>query len=142
MTAIFWFVLMIVFIFMETNTVSLVSIWFALGALVSMIAAIFGVGFWVELILFVAVSAVALAALRPVTKKYFTPKITKTNVDSLVGQQGLITAAVDNVQGCGTVKLGGIEWTARSTDGAPIPEGKLVTVDRIEGVKAFVTEVK
>ena len=45
MTAILWFILMIVFIFMEANTVSLASIWFALGALVSMIAAIFGAGF-------------------------------------------------------------------------------------------------
>jgi len=142
MTAILWFILMIVFIFMEANTVSLASIWFALGALVSMIAAIFGAGFWVELVLFVAVSAVALAALRPVTKKYFNPKITKTNVDSVIGQQGLVTASVDNLQGSGTVKLGGIEWTARSTEGNPIPEGTLVTVDRIEGVKAFVTEVK
>ena len=51
-------------------------------------------------------------------------------------------ASVDNIRGTGTVKLGGIEWSARSTDGTPIEEGKIVRVDRIEGVKAFVTVVE
>lgn len=141
MTAIFWFVLIVVFIFMETNTVSLVSIWFALGALVAMIASLFHVGIWVELVIFVAVSSITLAALRPVVRKFFTPKITKTNIDSLIGQQGLVIASVDNVKSTGAVKLGGLEWSARSTDGEPIAEGALVTVDRIEGVKAFVTKI-
>ena len=142
MTAILWFALIIFFLIMEANTVTVVSIWFAIGALVSMIAALLDAGFWVELILFVAVSAVMLASLRPVTKKFFTPKIIKTNVDSVIGQQGLVTASVDNLQGTGTVKLGGIEWSARSTEEKQIPVGTLVKVDRIEGVKAFVTEVK
>ena len=140
MTAIFWFILIVVFIFMETNTVSLVSIWFALGALVTMIVSLFQVGIWVELVVFVAVSTLTLAALRPVVRKFFTPKLTKTNIDSLLGQQGLVIASVDNVKGTGTVKLGGLEWSARSTDGEPIAEGTLVTVDRSEGVKAFVTK--
>lgn len=142
MTAFIWFVLMVFFIIIEANTVTIVSIWFAAGALVSMIAALLGAELWLEIVLFLVVSTVALAALRPVTKKFFTPKIIKTNVDSVVGQQGLVTASVDNLQGTGAVKLGGIEWTARSTGGNPIPEGALVSVDRIEGVKVFVTEVK
>ena len=141
MTAFIWFVLMVFFIIMEANTVTIVSIWFAVGSLVSMVAALLGAELWLEILLFLAVSAVALAALRPVAKKFFTPKITKTNVDSVIGQQGLVTAPVDNLQGTGAVKLGGIEWTARSTDGTTIPEGTLVAVDRIEGVKVFVTEV-
>ena len=40
------------------------------------------------------------------------------------------------------MKLGAMEWTARSTDGSIIPQGTLVKVDRIEGVKAFVTPVE
>ena len=40
------------------------------------------------------------------------------------------------------VKLGGMEWTARSTSAEPIKAGTLVKVDRIEGVKAFVSAVK
>ena len=84
-------------------------------------------------------SAALLLALRPLVKKYLTPKLTATNVDSVVGSTGLVTAAIDNVSATGQVKLGAMEWTARSTSGQPIPVGTLVKVDRIEGVKAFVS---
>jgi len=40
------------------------------------------------------------------------------------------------------VKLGGMEWSARSTSGDPIPAGIEVRVDRVEGVKVFVTPVE
>ena len=49
---------------------------------------------------------------------------------------------MNNLHGCGTVKLGGVEWTARSTTDDPIEAGTLVTIDRIEGVKVFVTPVE
>ena len=89
--------------------------------------------------LFLAVSAGLLAGLRPLVRRYVAPKVTATNVDSLVGSTGLVTAAIDNVSAAGQVKLGAMVWTARSTSGEPIPEGTLITVDRIEGVKAFVS---
>ena len=84
-------------------------------------------------------TVIALLALRPLVKKYVTPKVTATNVDSIVGSTGLVTAAIDNVSASGQVKLGAMEWTARSTSGQPIPVGTLVKVDKIEGVKAFVS---
>ena len=42
----------------------------------------------------------------------------------------------------GQVKLGGMEWTARSTSGDPISVGTEVRVDRVEGVKVYVTPVE
>ena len=39
----------------------------------------------------------------------------------------------------GKIKLGAMEWTARSTSGKTIPAGTLVTVDKVEGVKVLVT---
>ena len=80
-----------------------------------------------------------LASLRPIARKYFTPKIIKTNVDSVIGQTGLVTADIDNVTAQGQVKLGAMEWSARSTSGEAIPAGTLVKVDKIEGVKVFVS---
>ena len=92
--------------------------------------------------MFLLVSAGLLLALRPWAKRYLNPKITRTNVDSVIGSAGLVTSEVDNVKATGQVKLGAMEWTARSTSGDPIPAGTMVTVDRIEGVKVFVTPVK
>ena len=92
--------------------------------------------------MFVLVSAALLTALWPLTKKFLNPKISKTNVDSILGTTGYVTSAVDNQKAEGQAKLGAMVWTARSTSGDPIPEGTLVKVDRIEGVKVFVTPVE
>lgn len=139
MAAIVWLVLMVVFLAAEASTVSMVSLWFAAGALIALLTALAGGPAWLQTLLFLVVSTGLLLALRPLVKKYLSPKLTATNVDSVVGSTGLVTAAIDNVSAVGQVKLGAMEWTARSTSGQPIPAGTLVKVDRIEGVKAFVS---
>lgn len=141
LSAIAWLVLLILFLVMEAGTVTLVSLWFAAGALVAMIAALLHAPLWLQGTLFTVVSALLLLALRPWLHKYINPRKIATNADAIIGTEGYVTAAVDNVAATGQVKLGGMVWTARSTSGVPIPEGTLVRVDRIEGVKVFVAPV-
>lgn len=140
--AILWLVLMVVLLAAEAATVTLISLWFAAGALCAMVTALLGGALWLQTTVFLAVSAIALTALRPMVRTFLTPKLTATNVDAMVGTQGRVTSPIDNVAASGQVKLGAMYWTARSTGGEPIPEGTLVQVDRIEGVKAFVTPVE
>ena len=140
--AVVWFVLMVFFIVLEAGTVSVVSTWFAVGALAAMITALCGGPVWLQSILFFVISVLLLISLRPLLRKYFTPKLVKTNVDSIIGQEGLVLVAVDNMESSGQVKLGGMEWTARSSTGEKIEPGERIRVDRIEGVKVFVTPVK
>ena len=140
--AIVWFGAMLLFLVIEANTVTIVSAWFAGGALAALVASLLGGPMWLQVLLFFAVSIVLLAALRPLVKKHFIPKLEKTNVDAVVGTTGTVLSPIDNIQATGQVKLGGMEWTARSTSGEPITEGTIVKVDRIEGVKAFVTPVE
>lgn len=137
--AIFWLVAMVVFLGAEAATVSLVSIWFAAGALVSLIAALLGAGLRLQIILFLAVATVLLISLRSLVRRYITPHTTRTNVDSIIGAVGVVTTPVNNVAALGQVQIAGNEWSARSTTGAPLPEGARVKVDRIEGVKVFVS---
>ena len=137
-----WLGLVVFFLIAEANTVSMTTLWFAVGALAALVASALGGQLWLQITLFLAVSAVCLALLRPLAKRCFTPKLTKTNVDAVVGRTGRVTVAIDNVDGQGQIKLGGMEWTARSEAGEAIPEGTLVTVCRVEGVKVFVTPVK
>lgn len=137
-----WVVLLILFCAVEASTVAMVSLWFAAGSLAAMIAGMLNAPFWLQGLLFVVVSGILLAALRPAVRKFVTPKLTKTNVDAVIGTTGRVTVAVDNIAAAGQVKLGAMVWTARSTSGDPIPEGTLVKADRIEGVKVFVTPVE
>ena len=141
MNTVFWLIALVVFLMVEASTVTMVSLWFAVGALAALIVSLFaGLG-W-QIAVFLVVSAICLTALRPLARKYFKPRITRTNVDAVIGSQGYVTTPIDNMAATGKVKLGAMEWTARSTSGEPIPAGTLVKVDRIEGVKAFVTAVK
>lgn len=135
-----WLGLMIVFLIVEASCpIHLVSIWFAVGSLAAVLASVLGAALWLQITLFVVVSAGLLAMLWPLTKKFLNPKVTATNVDSVIGSRGLVTEAIDNLSACGHVKLGAMEWTARSSSGEPIPVGTQVRVDRVEGVKVFVS---
>ena len=138
-----WLGLMVVFLIIEAACpIHLVSIWFAAGSLAAMLVALLHGAFWLQILMFIVVSGALLAALWPLVRKCFNPRVTATNVDSVIGTTGLVTIAIDNVNALGQVKLGAMYWTARSTTGAPIPEGVMIRVDRIEGVKVFVTPVQ
>ena len=137
--AIIWLILTVVFLITEAATVTVVSLWFAAGSLTAMAIALMGGAVWLQAVAFLTVSAIALTALRPLVRKYLTPRITATNIDSVIGSIGIVTTAIDNITASGQVKLNGMEWSARSTSGAPIAQGTRVRVDRIEGVKVFVS---
>ena len=141
MEKILWFVLLLVFLFAEAATVNMVSAWFAIGALGALIANFLGAKFWLQIAVFLVVSGISLAALRPLARKFFTPRITATNVDALVGKTCLCVNNIDNLTATGQVKIGDVEWSARSTTGEAIPAGTEVKIDRVEGVKVYVTPV-
>ena len=141
-SAVLWFILLVVFLLVEANTVTLLSIWFAAGSLAAVIAALLGGPLWLQGVLFFGVSVGLLLALRPFLRKHIKPRIVSTNVDSVIGATGIVTARIDNVAATGQVKLGAMEWTARSSADTPLEEGTLIRVDRIEGVKVFVTALE
>ena len=138
-----WLGLMVLFLIVEgACPLHLVSVWFAVGSLAALLISLLNAPVWLQIAVFILVSAVAVTALWPLVRKFINPRITKTNVDAVIGSTGLVTVAIDNVSAVGQVKLGAMTWTARSESGEPIAEGTLVRVDRIEGVKAFVSPVK
>lgn len=135
---IFWAVLVVVFAVFEAVTAQLVSIWFVIGALASLISAFFGANFAVQIIVFVTVSVLALVITRPLVKKYINPKKERTNADKVLNQEGVVIEKIDNIQAKGQVKIDGKIWSARSLDNSIIPENQIVIIDRIEGVKLIV----
>lgn len=136
---IIWTVLLVVLVAIEIATMGLTTIWFAAGALAATIAAACNAPLFVQIALFLIVSVLMLVFTRPVAVKYFNKDRVKTNVESLVGQKGIVTGEINNLKGCGQVTLNGMEWTARSVlQGCVIPEGSVVVVKEIHGVKLIV----
>ena len=141
LSSIIWFVLLVGFLIVEAACpIHLVSIWFAAGSLVAMIVSFLHGPIWLQITLFLVVSCALVAMLWPFIKRFLRPQLKKTNVDAVIGSEGYVTVTVDNLAATGQVKLGAMEWTARSTTGTVIEKGSLVKVDRIEGVKVFVTK--
>ncbi|MFV0497674.1 MAG: NfeD family protein [Candidatus Fimivivens sp.] len=136
-----WLLIAIALGVMEAVTVDLVAIWFALGALVTIIPAAMKLPFWLQLIVFLAVSVVTLFFTRPVAANVLRVKKVSTNVDRIIGMMGVVTCAIDNITGEGRVLVNGLEWAARSDDGAPIAEKERVMIKAIEGVKVIVERV-
>ena len=137
--SIFWLVAVIVLGITEALTVGLVTVWFAVGALAALISSLFGGPLWLQILLFIVVTAVTLVTTRPLVKKYFGKNSHKpTNADMVLGKKVQVTEEINNLQGTGAVKCDGKEWTARSEDGGVIPAGEIVTAVKIEGVKLIV----
>ena len=133
-----WLGAMILFGITEAATVSLVSLWFVGGALAAFLCAACGAQFWLQVAVFIVVSGILLACLRPFVKKVVQPKTEPTNSDRIVGKTAPVTETVDNLAGLGAVKIDGKEWSARSANGSTIEKGEIVTIEKIEGVKAIV----
>ena len=137
MTAL-WIAAIVVFGVVEAVTAGLVSIWFVPGAVAGLIAAMAGAGLLIQLVLFLAVSAAALAATRPLVKKLSAGRAVPTNADRVLGRTARVTETIDNDSASGAVYVDGKTWTARSADGAVIPAGEPVEITSMEGVKLIV----
>ena len=138
---IIWIAAIVLLVIGEAMTVGLTLIWFAVGAVGGLIAAVAGASTLIQLVVFLVVSALALLLVRPVAKDRLMNKLTPTNADQVIGKTALVTEAIDNMDGKGQVSIAGQIWTARSETGAPLSVGAEVRVLRIEGVKVFVEAV-
>ena len=139
--SIVWVVLMVVFLVVEAATAGLTCIWFAIGSLAALIAALFDAQLWLQIVWFLVISFVTLYFTRPLVKKYVNSRSQPTNADMVIGKEALVTEDIDNVEATGAVSVGGKVWTARSADGGRIKSGAVVSMLRIEGVKLIVEPV-
>ncbi len=139
MLPIYWLIALVVFLVIEIVTLGLATIWFAAGALAAFAASMLNAPFGVQLVIFFTVSFLLLIFTRPLVQKRLNESRMKTNVNSMVGREGKVIEAIDNFNETGKVLINGMEWTARSvTEGAQIPVGSKVVVEKVQGVKVLV----
>lgn len=138
-----WLAVTILAAIAEAATAALVSIWFVAGGMAALIGSLLGAPLWLQLVLFFAVSILALFLTRPLARRAKGRNGESTNADMVLGRAALVTEAIDNVLGRGRVTVMGNNWSARSAGpGGTIPEGTSVRVERIEGVKLIVSPIK
>jgi membrane protein implicated in regulation of membrane protease activity len=137
-----WLIAAIVFGVGEIFTLSFFLAPFAGGALVAALASGFGAGDAITWAIFLVVSVVLLAALRPLARSHKkTPPQIRTNTAALIGRNATVIERIANDEGVGCVKIDGELWTARSYDDDDVIEaGKRVSVVEIRGATALVSE--
>jgi len=137
--ATYWLIFTIVFSLVELATVGLVTIWFAAGSFFAMIFAILGIGVPFQIAVFVIVSTICIAAVRPIAAKHFNNRLTKTNIDTVIGRKLVAKTDIDNMKNIGKVEFEGSTWLARSIDdNIIIKEGDEVVVEKVIGNKLMV----
>ncbi len=136
-----WRVRLVVFVTGEAVKVGLTFIWFAAGALGGLLVSVLGGPIWLQVVVFLVLSAITLVLVRPLAAKLLSSGISPTNADRILSQIALVTEEIDNIAETGQVKIYGQVWTARSESGETIPAQTRVRILRIEGVKVFVKTV-
>ncbi len=139
MNTVYWLCAMVVFLIIEAATSSLVSVWFAIGALAAAICTYFGMGVSYAMVVFAVVSAVSLVIFKKFYKKNIMPEHKPTNADRVIGAKGIVKTKVDPVLSCGTVEVLGSLWSAKADEA--LEEGSMIEVVAIEGVKLLVKKV-
>lgn len=138
MSTIIWIVAIVIFGVAEAVTAGLTSIWFVLGGVAALIAAICNGPVWLQIALFFVVSIATLAATRPLVAKLIKKDIKPTNADRVLGGSARVTERIDNDVPTGAVYIDGKTWSARSSTGEIIEPDAMVRVVRMEGVKLYV----
>lgn len=136
MATIVWLVIFIVMLGIEIATLGLTTIWFAGGALISMLVAAIGLPVYVQIPVFLVVSVILLLFTRPIAQKYFNKERIRTNAEGLIGKTAVVTESISNLKGMGKAVINGQEWTAKSAeDAVELTKETEATIVAIEGVK-------
>jgi membrane protein implicated in regulation of membrane protease activity len=135
---IIWLVVLIICLVIEAATLGLTSIWFAFGALVSLLFSLSGVSIFVQVLIFLIVSVCLLYFTRPIAVKVLKIGHVKTNYESIIGKKGIVTEDIDNLASRGQVKVEGQVWSCRTLSGEHITKGQKVIVNEVKGVKLIV----
>jgi membrane protein implicated in regulation of membrane protease activity len=133
-----WLIIFVVLGFAELVSPQFVTIWFALGALLTIPFSIFNIPLHIQISVFLAISIILLLLTRPLYQKYIKTKYIATNADALIGNTGIVLEKINNDDAVGIVKTKGQIWSARSLDENIIEVGQKVDIISIQGVKLIV----
>ncbi|MBD5144002.1 MAG: NfeD family protein [Ruminococcus sp.] len=138
---IFWSVILIATVIAETVTFQLVSIWFAVGALIALVMATTGFSILSQTIIFTVVSVILVCATRPIIKKIQVKNILPENIELEIGKLAIVIQDISNTENTGRVKIGGVNWRARTEDNQVFKTGETVRIEKISGTTAYVTKI-
>ncbi|APF18701.1 protein of unknown function DUF107 [Caldithrix abyssi DSM 13497] len=135
-----WIILGIILFIVEIFTPGFLLATFGIGCLIAAIPAALELHFLWQILTFSVATFLSFLVVRPLYLKLIFPKQQQipTNVDALIGKEGVVIQPIDNLQNQGRVKVGGEDWKALSKSGEALAQNTVVKIVAIDGVKLIV----
>ena len=137
-----WIATAVVLGIIETTTVNLITIWFAISALVTAVFSAFDMAVGAQITIFIILSAILVLSTRPLAKKFVAGKAVPTNADRVIAKDGIVIQKIDKIENSGQVKVMGQVWSAKTKNGETLEENTPVVVEDLEGVRVVVSAKK
>lgn len=138
-----WLCVIICSCFIEFITsIQLTAIWMSVGGIAAIISEFCGAPIYLQIIIFIVVTVIAIILTRPLAKKLMKFEKTATNADMFIGKTGTVLTQINGRKEVGRVKVMGDTWSAVADNDEIIPENAEVYIKSIEGVKLIVETKK
>lgn len=134
-----WLAVIIILAFLEATTINLTTIWFVASGLVALALSFFTDNYIIQFGVFVILGVILLVTTKPILEKTLKAKKEATNVERVIGMEGVVTEKITKNQS-GEVKVDGKRWTAYADKA--IKEGSVVKILEINGVKLKVEQLE
>lgn len=137
-----WLIIAGVFTVLEIITEGFLVLWLGVAALLSMTFSIFFPEMLaVQIIIWCISSVLLIFSTKKLTDKV-KPKVTPTNVYSVIGKKAIVTQEINTYKASGQVKIDGDVWSAKTEEQEEIiPVDAHVEILKVEGVKVVVKKI-
>lgn len=132
-----WLAIVIILSIIEAATVNLVSIWFVVSGIITMIVTLLTDNLTIQITTFLLLGIIFMLLTRKTIKK-ISPEKAKTNLDRIIGMEGIVTEKITKTTP-GEVKVDGKKWTAIANN--TIDTGTAVKILEINSTKLKVERI-
>lgn len=133
-----WVGLLLIFTLIEFFTYQFFALCFSFGSVSALIVSLFDVDIMLQIAVFLVISGLLIVFIRPIAYKMLRVTHSPTNVDMLIGEEGIVTDEINNLERRGRIKILGQSWAARNEIEETISMNAKVIVKKIEGVTLIV----
>lgn len=133
-----WVIVALLLFVGEIFTAGFVLSCFGIGAAAAAVVAFLGAGPIWQLVVFGAVSLVAVYFSRPFVNRISNPNIQEVGIDRVLNREGIVIETIDPAAGSGVVRVRSETWSAHSENDEMIPAGERVLVLAVDGTHLVV----
>ncbi len=129
----FWIFIFVLAVLIEAVTFALTTVWAAISALLMVFFSMTHLPIRWQIVIFLVITIALIVFTRPFAIKKLKLGKTKTNIDTLEGQEVLVEKKIAPFAKGEVKAKNGVFWAAVSEDGSEISRGEVCVVKSVDG---------